>query len=152
MASCIKLWIAGVSDCLGDNTNMYPTDEQEAAVERMVRLFYERSFADPVLGPIFRTEIHGLEPHIARVVDFWCDVIHPTGRYKGNVYAAHMKLRFEPEAFDHWIAMLESAANDCLSPRDAAKAIRVARHMAESFKVGMFPFTDKNGRPSRLPT
>jgi len=130
---------------------MHVSGEKEAAVERMVRLFYERSFADPVLGPIFREQIHGLESHIGRVVDFWCDVIHATKRYKGNAYAAHMKLKFEPEAFDHWIAMLESAANDCLSPRDAAKAIRVARHMASSFKVGMFPFTDKDGRPSRTP-
>jgi len=130
---------------------MHVSGEKEAAVERMVRLFYERSFADPVLGPIFREQIHGLESHIGRVVDFWCDVIHATKRYKGNAYAAHMKLKFEPEAFDHWIAMLESAANDCLSAPDAAKAIRVARHMANSFKVGMFPFTDEKGRPSRVP-
>jgi len=130
---------------------MHVSVEKEAAVERMVRLFYERSFADPVLGPIFREQIHGLESHIGRVVDFWCDVVYATERYKGNVYAAHMKLIFEPEAFDHWVAMLESAANDCLSAPDAAKAIRVARHMANSFKVGMFPFTDEKGRPSRVP-
>ena len=134
-----------------DNVGMHVSDEQEAAIERMVRLFYERSFADPVLGPIFREQIHGLESHIGRVVDFWCDVVYATQRYKGKVYAAHMRLKFEPEAFDHWIAMLESAANDCLSARDAAKAIRVGHQMIDSFKVGMFPFTDKDGKPSRTP-
>lgn len=125
--------------------------EQIATIERMVRTFYERSFADPVLGPIFREAIHDFEPHVARVVDFWCDMIHSTERYKGNVYAAHMKLNFEPEAFGRWIAILESAANDSLAPYDAAKAARIANHMAGSFKAGMFPFKDKDGKPSRNP-
>ncbi len=125
--------------------------EQIAAIDWMVRTFYERSFADPVLGPIFREAIHDFEPHVARVVDFWCDMIHSTERYKGNVYAAHMKLNFEPEAFGRWITILESAANDSLAPHDAAKAARIANHMAGSFKAGMFPFKDKDGKPSRNP-
>ena len=130
---------------------MHATEEQEAAIERMVRLFYERSLADPVLEPIFRGAIHDWEPHIKVVADFWSGVIHGTGRYKGNAYAPHMKLKFEPEAFDHWLAAFESAATDELAPPDAQTAIRVARHMANSFKAGIFPFTDKNGRPSRVP-
>ena len=131
---------------------MQTTPEQEAAIERMVRLFYERSLADEVLGPIFREAIHDWEPHIKRVADFWSGIVHGTNRYQGNAYAPHMKLKFQPEAFDHWLAAFESAAQDTLAPRDAATAIRVARHMANSFKAGLFPFTDKEGRPSRLPS
>jgi hemoglobin len=78
-------------------------------------------------------------------------VVHGADRYKGNAFAAHMKLQFEPEAFDHWIATLESAARDALAPEDAASAIRVARHMAASFKAGLFPFTDADGKPARTP-
>lgn len=129
---------------------MQTTPEQEAAIERMVRLFYERSLADEVLGPIFREAIHDWEPHINRVADFWSGVVHGTDRYKGNAYVPHMKLNIEPEAFDHWLAAFESAAQDTLAPPHAATAIRVARHMANSFKAGLFPFTDKNGRPSRV--
>ncbi len=132
-------------------TKLQPTTEQEAAIERMVRLFYERSLADPVLGPIFRDAIHDWEPHIKVVADFWSGVIHGTGRYKANAYAPHMRLKFEPEAFDHWLAVFESAATDELAPPDAQTAIRVARHMANSFKAGIFPFTDAEGRPSRVP-
>jgi len=127
-------------------------NEREAAIERMVRLFYERALADEVLGPLFRETIHDWEPHIRTVADFWSGAILRTGRYQGNVYAPHMKLKFEPEAFDHWLAAFESAVRDTLSPQDAATALRVAHHMANSFKVGMFPFTDKNGRPSRVPS
>ncbi len=130
---------------------MEVSDDQKRAIERMVRLFYERGRADPVLGPIFHAAIRDWEGHIAIVRDFWLGVVHGADRYKGNAFAPHMKLKFEPEAFDHWIATFESAANDALAPEDASKAIRVARHMAESFKVGLFPFTDVAGRPSRIP-
>lgn len=130
---------------------MQTADERDAAIERMVRRFYERGLADPVLGPIFRAHIHDWEPHIAVVCDFWSGVVHGSGRYKGNSFAPHMKLRFDAAAFERWLAALESAATDCLAPADAQTAIRVARHMAQSFKAGLFPFTDAAGRPSRTP-
>jgi hemoglobin len=133
-------------------TDMTTSSEQEAAIERMVRLFYERSLADDVLGPIFREAIHDWEPHIRTVADFWSGVIRGTDRYHGNAYAPHMKLTFEPEAFDHWLMAFESSVNDTLAPEDAATAIRVARHMANSFKAGMFPFIDRDGKPSRTPS
>ena len=127
------------------------TPEQEAAIERMVRLFYERGLRDEVLAPIFRGAIHDWEPHIALVADFWSGVVHGTGRYRGNAYAPHAKLDFGPEAFEHWLATFESAARDALAQPDADTAIGVARHMAQSFRVGIFPFTDKAGRPARKP-
>ena len=72
---------------------MQTQDERDAAIERMVRSFYQRGLADPVLGPIFREHIHDWEPHIAIVCDFWSGVVHGTGRYKANSFAPHMKLR-----------------------------------------------------------
>ena len=117
----------------------------------MVRLFYERALRDDVLEPIFRGAIHDWEGHIAIVRDFWSGVLHGTGRYQGNAFAPHMKLRFEPEAFDHWLTIFESAATDALTRLDAEKAIHVARHMAASFKAGIFPFAGPDGRPSRTP-
>src|SRR5690242_4928793 len=125
--------------------------DRESRVQAMVRLFYQRGLADPVLGPIFREAIHDWEPHIAVVCDFWSGVIHGTQRYQRNAFAPHARLKFEPEAFGHWLSVFESAARDALDPSEAKKAISVARHMAESFKVGLFPFTDAQGKPARLP-
>jgi len=130
---------------------MQQTDDAQATVERMVRLFYERALADEVLGPIFRGAIHDWEGHMAIVRDFWSGVLHGTDRYKRNAFAPHAKLHFEPEAFDRWLTVFESAARDALSHQDAEKATRIARHMAESFRVGLFPFTGADGRPSRVP-
>lgn len=128
-----------------------PTPEQDAAVERMVRRFYELGLADAVLGPIFRQAIHDWEPHIATVRDFWCGSIYGATRYGGNSFAPHQRLRFEPEAFAHWLAAFETAAGECLPAADAERAIKVARHMAKSFESGLFPFKGPDGRPSRTP-
>jgi len=76
------------------------TAAQEAAIERMVRLFYERGLEDEVLGPIFRASIHDWEAHIPIVASFWSSMIHGTQRYQGNAFGAHMNLKFEPHAFD----------------------------------------------------
>jgi|SRR6476619_5495159 len=131
---------------------MTATAEQEAAIDRMVRLFYERGLADDVLGPIFRGAIHDWDAHIPIVASFWSSMIHGTQRYQGNTFGVHMKLKFEPAAFEHWIVAFESAANEALEPDDAAKATRIARHMAQSFKVGLFPFTGPDGKLSRKPS
>jgi hemoglobin len=127
------------------------TAAQEAAIDRMVRLFYERGLEDDVLGPIFRAAIHDWDAHILIVASFWASMIHGTQRYQGNAFGVHMKLKFEPQAFEHWIATFESAAMDALAPADADKAIRIARHMAQSFKAGLFPFVGADGKPSRKP-
>ena len=125
--------------------------DPEAAVEWMVRAFYRNGLADPVLGPIFRGAIHDWEPHIRQVTDFWSHSLYGTGRYRGNAFAPHMKLRFEPEAFEHWLAAFEAAAIEALPLEDAHKAIAIARHMAGSYRAGLFPFTGVDGRPARRP-
>jgi hemoglobin len=128
-----------------------PADEELQRVERMVRRFYELGLADPVLGPIFRNAIHDWEPHIAVVRDFWSGAIHGTQRYLGNAYAPHARLVFGHEAFAHWLQAFETAVQEVLTAPEAERAIRIARHMAQSFEVGLFPFTDAQGRPSRRP-
>jgi hemoglobin len=125
--------------------------DPEAQIEWMVRLFYARGLADPVLGPIFRAHIHDWDTHIRTVSDFWSGVVLGTTRYTGNAFGPHVKLDFAPVAFEHWLACLESAARESLSPPHAERAIGVARHMAQSFKVGIFPFQDAEGKPSRRP-
>jgi hemoglobin len=132
--------------------NTDPDADAEAAIERIVHLFYERGLADPVLGPIFRGAIHDFDAHMRIVCDFWSGVVLGTRRYGGNAFGPHARLRFEPEAFEHWLAAFESAARDALAPAQAQRAVGVARHMAQAFKAGLFPFMDAQGRPSRTPS
>jgi hemoglobin len=125
--------------------------DREVRVTRLVERFYELGRQDPVLAPIFEAAIHDWPEHIRIVADFWSHHLFGTSRYQGNPFGAHMRLDFPPEAFGHWLAAFEQAAHDTLRPMEAEIAVSRANHMSHSFRVGLFPYTDAAGRPSRKP-
>jgi hemoglobin len=62
-----------------------------------------------------------------------------------------MNLPIEFGHFDRWLALFEAAAIATLPQDLADKAVAKAHLMAASFRAGIFPFTDAQGRPSRQP-
>ncbi len=133
---------------------MKPASESvdpEDAIMTCVRSFYGAAQQDQVLGPIFASTVHDWEVHYRIVADFWSRALLGTERYKGHPFPLHTKLPIEPEHFDRWLALFTLATETHLPPELAEKAMAKARHMAESFKAGIFPFADAQGQPSRLP-
>lgn len=126
-------------------------DAREAALDRMVRRFYELGLADPVLGPLFRATIGDFEDHFRIVADFWSHALYGTTRYRGGPFPSHMRLPIEPEHFNLWLTAFRQAATECLSPLDGAQAISRAEHMSKSFQAGLFPFIHPDGKVSRHP-
>ncbi len=125
--------------------------DREQAIMSCVRSFYGKARQDPLLGPIFAASVHDWETHYRTVADFWSRALLGTDRYKGHPFPFHTKLPIEPQHFERWLALFGEATESRLPPDLAAAAMAKARHMAESFKAGIFPFTDAQGRPSRLP-
>jgi len=127
------------------------TIEMEQAITNLVRDFYAKARKDPDLGPIFNTAVDDWDVHLRVVANFWSKVLLQTDRYNGHPYVAHVKLPIELEHFGIWLKLFTETANEVLPPDYAEKAIAKAHHMAESFRVGLFPFQDQEGRPSRCP-
>lgn len=125
--------------------------EEEEAIQRLVREFYGKARKDPALGPIFNTAVKDWDVHLRVIANFWSRVLLKTDRYHGHPFPQHMNLPIELEHFDRWLALFEETAYQTLSPEHAAQAVAKAQHMAQSFKVGIFPFMDANGRRSRDP-
>lgn len=133
------------------NSAPIETEAGEAAIERCVRLFYDKAHADPLLGPVMTASIGDLEKHIVVICDFWSHALLGTQRYQGKAYPAHTSLPIRPEHFDRWLALFAEAAAAELSPAHAELAMDKARHMAKSFMAGMFPFEGLDGRDIRRP-
>ncbi len=123
----------------------------ERDIDRCVRLFYAKAQNDTLLGPLFERSIHDWEHHFGRIRDFWSRVLLGTARYSGHPYPVHTGLPVEPEHFSRWVSLFEEAARETLPAPHALQAIEKARHMSTSFQAGIFPFTDSEGRPARLP-
>ncbi|MCR6631298.1 MAG: group III truncated hemoglobin [Magnetospirillum sp.] len=126
-------------------------DDREDRLYRLVERFYELGRRDALLGPIFESAIHDWPGHFRVVADFWSHALFGTGRYRGHPFPAHMRLDFPAEAFDRWLEVFERAATEILRPMEAEAALGRARHMTQSFRVGLFPYTLPDGRPSRRP-
>jgi hemoglobin len=116
------------------------TDGSVEQIGTVVDLFYSYVHADPLIGPIFQDHVKNWDGHMAAMKDFWATHLLGSPAYTGNAFAPHMRLPLEEAHFDRWLALWERAATESLPPALADRAIKKARHMANSFKVGVLPW------------
>ena len=116
---------------------MDKTGIDDAMIERLVRTFYARVQADPLIGPVFAARIEDWEAHMLKLCAFWSSVALMTGRYHGQPMQAHLELPVAAEHFDRWISIFETTANELCPPVAATHFIDRARRIADSFELGM---------------
>jgi len=125
--------------------------EVEQAIRVCVREFYGKARQDPLLGPIFNNTVEDWDVHLRVNANFWSKALLQTDRYNGSPFVLHRNLPIEVKHFERWLGLFEETVNGTLPAEYSAEALAKARHMAESFKVGIFPFVDKDGKPARHP-
>jgi hemoglobin len=126
-------------------------NDPEASITACVDHFYDLALADADLGPMFREAIPNLPEHLQVIRNFWSQALLGTKRYAGSPYTQHLHLPIELKHFDRWLMLFETAARADLPEDLAEKAMKRARNMTDSMRMGMFPFFDAQGRPSRSP-
>ncbi|WP_207207086.1 group III truncated hemoglobin [Agromyces binzhouensis] len=108
-------------------------------VARLVREFYRRAFADPLIGPIF-TEVArmDLEHHLPIMCDFWETVVFQAGTYRRNALALHEAVnRRAPlgaEEFSRWLDLWTATVDDLFEGEAAERAKVQARRIASSMR------------------
>lgn len=122
---------------------MEKTGIDEAMIETLVRHFYRRVQADPLLGPIFAPRIADWELHIVKLCAFWSSVALMSGRYHGQPMQVHVDLPVDASHFDCWIALFENTANEICPPAAAQHFIERARRIADSIEMAM---AGRNGK------
>ena len=132
-------------------TQALDAEASEAAIYACVKRFYELGGADPLLGPVFAATIPEPEPHFEVVANFWSHALLGTTRYQGTPFGVHVNLPVEPAHFARWVEIFREAAKETMPDALSSAAIARAEHMAQCFQSGLFPFKDKEGRPSRVP-
>ena len=126
---------------------MASTGIDDAMIERLVRTFYGRVQADPLIGPVFAARIEDWEAHITKLCAFWSSVALMTGRYHGQPMQVHLELPVAAEHFDRWIGIFEATANELCPPVAASHFIERARRIADSFELGIAGRQGKIARP-----
>ena len=115
-------------------------EPSRAAITTLVNDFYTDIRRDSILQPIFDAAIGAnWEPHLARMVDFWCSVMLSSAEFKGNVYGKHMALQgVGPEHFQRWLGLFESHVRRLFEPEVADRFMAAARRIAASLQYGFF--------------
>lgn len=84
-----------------------------ADLDRLLRHFYARAFADELLGHVF-VDVIGmdLEDHLPAITAFWQRVLLGTGEYRGRPLAQHRAVHAQvpltDEHFARWLALWRS--------------------------------------------
>src|SRR5215212_1026145 len=110
------------------------------ALDAVLEAFYGKVRQDPALGPVFARAIadHEWPEHLRVIRDFWSSVMLKTGRYKGNPFAAHLKIEgISPALFERWLALFEETCRERLAPELAAELHGRAVKIAESLQAGL---------------
>jgi hemoglobin len=110
------------------------------SITALVHTFYVDVRADPELGPVFDHAIgEHWDSHLARMVDFWSNVMLGVKGFQGNVFGKHMALQgVEARHFERWLALFETAVDRLHEGAVADEFKTVARRIAHSLQYGFF--------------
>ncbi|AVR97501.1 group III truncated hemoglobin [Pseudoduganella armeniaca] len=118
---------------------MYPAATPES-ITRLVHEFYADVRRDPLLAAAFGPRIGAdWEPHLARMVAFWSDVMLGVKGFQGNVYGKHMTLEgVTPQHFQRWLDLFDATARRLFEPPVADELLLVSKRIAASLQYGFF--------------
>jgi len=122
-----------------------------AVLERLIPLFYQRVRADAELGPLFNDAVQDWPEHLDKLVAFWSSVMLTSGRYKGNPMLAHLrhKARITPELFARWLTLWAQTTEEVMTPVAAVALQAKAERIAESLQLGLFFRLDPPSKSGR---
>jgi hemoglobin len=109
-----------------------------ADCERLVREFYARAFADPIIGFLF-TDIAqlDLEAHVPRIAAFWETVLLGARSYGGGAFrphaALHARVPLRAGHFERWLTIWRATVDDLFAGERAELAKAHAERVAHAF-------------------
>jgi hemoglobin len=112
--------------------------ETRADCERLVRAFYGKALADPVIGWIFTDVARlDLEAHVPQIASFWETVLLGAKSYAGTPFEPHARLHAKVELraghFGRWLALWNETVDELFAGERAGLAKAHALRVAQAF-------------------
>ena len=109
-----------------------------ADCERLVRSFYGRAFADPIIGFLFTDVARlDLEAHVPRITSFWETILLGARSYGGGAFrphaALHAKAPLREAHFRRWVALWTETVDELFAGERAELAKAHAARVATAF-------------------
>lgn len=124
----------------------------ELMIRDLVHAFYVRARRDPLLRPIFETEVQNWNSHLDTMCAFWSSVILVSGRYSGHPLGPHLRIAVLGKThFARWLELFKGTASELCTAEAAALFIDHAERIAQSLQLGI-AFSGARQRPVQKPT
>jgi hemoglobin len=128
--------------------------ETRADCEALVRAFYSKALADPIIGWLF-TDIAklDLEAHVPQIASFWETVLLGAQTYSGGAFRPHvelhMKARLRRGHFERWLALWGATVDELFEGERAELAKEHALRVASAFhrRLESMTLPDEPGPP-----
>ncbi len=126
--------------------------EDRADCERLVRAFYGRALADPVIGWLFvDVAALDLEAHVPRIASFWETILLGARSYSGGAFAPHAALHLKAGLrrghFERWLWLWRATVDELFCGERAELAKAHAERVAQAFQARLSAV----GRPGATP-
>jgi hemoglobin len=121
---------------MGDGADI----EERSDCERLVRAFYERALADPIIGWIF-VDVAKLdvEAHVPQIASFWETILLGARSYRGGAFRPHASLnarvRLRAGHFARWLWLWRRTVDDLFAGERAELAKAHAERVARAFQA-----------------
>lgn len=122
---------------------------------KLTTTFYQRAFADELLGTIFVDIAKmDLDAHLPVICDFWENILFRTGNYRGGAFAPHVMLNqqiaLEWRHFARWLEIWTGTVDDLFTGPYADIAKQHAANVAVAFsqRLQMMPPMEFQIRPA----
>jgi hemoglobin len=112
--------------------------ENRADCERLVRTFYARAMADPMIGWIFVDVAKlDLEAHVPVIASFWETILLGSQTYRGGAFrphaALHLRVGLRPGHFERWLTLWHETVDELFAGERADLAKAHAGRVARAF-------------------
>jgi hemoglobin len=112
--------------------------EDRADCERLVRAFYRRAMADPMIGFFFVDVARlDLEAHVPVIASFWETILLGGQTYSGGAFAPHVSLHrrapLKSGHFERWLALWRATVDELFAGPRAELAKAHAERVAGAF-------------------
>jgi len=89
-------------------------------IEKLMTAFYDKAFADDVIGYYFTEVTHlNLEKHMPVIVNFWETILLKSNTYHNNAMEAHRHIHslspFKAEHFQRWVKIFTETVDELFS-------------------------------------
>ena len=101
-------------------------------IEFLVKTFYARAAADPLLAPHFANI--DWEHHYPRMIAFWAFILLDETGFQGNVFDSHKDLRIDATHFAQWLLHFHATIDELFVGEKATLAKQRADSIAAIFQ------------------